>query len=251
MGSTIIEWVGTGSAFNPALGNTSFLVYGPGSDRVLLVDCGTLTPSRLQESGWFDRVTDLAITHAHADHIGGIESFSLFRYFVKGDRGDDRRRLHLASDAFARNLWEHSLRGGMGIIQDADRRVYDATLDTYFQVSVSQEVRIPGLPAFRFVPTPHVAAMPNWAIRFENGVYYSGDTVETPPHDADLIFQDCQFNEDGPSAVHITYRELRETVPPEIKARMHLVHLSEAYHDHNAKADGFAGFVMPGQRFEV
>jgi ribonuclease BN (tRNA processing enzyme) len=251
MAGIIFEWVGTGSAFNPTLGNTGFLVHGPETDRVLLVDCGTLTPSRLLESGWIDRVTDIALTHAHADHIGGIESFSLYRYFVKGDRNGQCRHLHLASDAFAHSLWEHSLKGGMGVIQDAERRVFDATLSSYFQVSVSQEVRIPGLPAFRFVPTPHVAAMPNWALRFENGVYYSGDTVEPPPLDADLIFQDCQFNEDTPSAVHITYRELKEALPPAVRARTHLVHLSEAYRDHDAKADGFGGFVMPGQRFEV
>jgi len=251
MGSVIIEWVGSGSAFNPSLGNTSFIVHGPDAGRVLLVDCGNLVPSRLLEMGWLERITDIAITHAHADHIGGIESFSLYRYFVKGDRADNRRHLHLASDAFAHSLWEHSLKGGMGIIQDAERRVYDANLSSYFQVRVSQEVRIPGLPGFRFVPTPHVAAMPNWGLRFENGVYYSGDTLDPPPHDADLIFQDCQFNEDGPSAVHITYRELKETLPAAVRARTHLVHLTQAYRDHDAVADGFAGFVMPGQRFEV
>lgn len=251
MGSVIIEWVGSGSAFNPSLGNTSFLVHGPQCERVLLVDCGTLVPSRLHETGWLDRVTDIAITHAHADHIGGIESFSLYSYFVKGRQGDDRPHLHLASESFARNLWEHSLKGGMGLIQDPDRRVYDATLASYFRVSTSQAVGIPGLPAFRFVPTPHIAAMPNWGLRFDNGVYYSGDTLDPPPPDARLIFQDCQFNEDGPSAVHITYRELKEKVPAEVRARTYLVHLSDAYRDHDATADGFGGFVMPGQRFEV
>ena len=251
MGRVIIDWVGTGSAFNPALGNTSFLVHAPGSERVLLVDCGTLVPSRLLETGWIDRITDVAITHAHADHIGGIESFSLYHYFVKGNRGGARPRLHLASDAFAHSLWENSLKGGMGVIQDPDGRVYDAALSSYFQVEVNHEPAIPGLPKFRFVPTPHVAAMPNWGLRFDNGVFYSGDTLEPPPLDADLIFQDCQFNEDGPSAVHISYRELKETLPAEVRARTHLVHLSEAYHDHDAQADGFAGFVMPDQRFEV
>lgn len=251
MGSVTFEWLGTGSAFNPSLGNTSFLVYGEDGERVLLVDCGMLTPSRLFAEGWMDRVTDIAITHAHADHIGGLESFALYRYFVRGERGPGRCRLHLASDAFAHGLWEHSLKGGMRLLQDPDGRVYDAQLDTYFDLQVNQSPAIPGLPAFRFVPTPHIAAMPNWALRFENGVYYSGDTVEPPPHDPDLIFQDCQFYEDGPSAVHISYKALKEALPPSVRGRTYLVHLSETYRDHDAVGDGFGGFVMPGQRFVV
>jgi glyoxylase-like metal-dependent hydrolase (beta-lactamase superfamily II) len=249
-GRTTFYWIGTGSAFNPFLGNTSFLVYGT-ANRVLLVDCGTTVGHRLIELGLIRRVTDVIITHTHADHIGSLETLAFYHHFVCKHHGAARPRLHVGSEAMAHDLWEHSLRGGMGKNQDTRSEAILSTLNTYFQVETGRTVRIPGLPDVFLEPTPHIAAMENYALRFDNGVYYSGDTTALPPHDPTLIFQDCQFHENGPGGVHVTYEGLKRNLPPEIRAKTHLVHLSEQYPRFHPEQDGFAGMVMPQQEFIV
>src|SRR3989344_3477104 len=85
-----IEWIGTGSGLNPVLGNTSFLVGG--GERTLLVDCGCTVPLELIKSNKLKQVTDVIITHAHADHIGGLEVFAFMNYFAYRNREDDKHR---------------------------------------------------------------------------------------------------------------------------------------------------------------
>lgn len=63
-----IEWIGTGAGLNPVLGNTSFMIKG--RERTLLVDCGGTVPLELMKSGELAKITDVVITHLHADHIG-------------------------------------------------------------------------------------------------------------------------------------------------------------------------------------
>ena len=57
MAEKYIEWIGTGSGLNPVLGNTSFMVRG--TDRTLLVDCGSTVPLELMKSGQIGDVTDI------------------------------------------------------------------------------------------------------------------------------------------------------------------------------------------------
>ena len=72
--STTLHWLGTGGGLNVALGNTSFTLRA-NSARTLLVDCGFTVPGRLMELNEIESVTDVLITHLHADHIGGLEHF--------------------------------------------------------------------------------------------------------------------------------------------------------------------------------
>ena len=243
-----IEWLGTGSGFNTALGNTSFIVRGP--ERTLLVDCGFTVSPKLIELDYLKDVTDIAITHEHAHHIGGLESLAFANYFVYNRRGDDRPHLYLASQLFAHRLWHHSLKGGLEHIQTDDNKPFTATLETYFQVHVGKKIQIPGLPTARFFSTPHVKEMENYGIALDDGIWYSGDTVELPQREPLIIFQDCQFYETR-SDVHISYDKLRRELPDEVRAKIHLVHLGTGWEQYNPVEDGFAGFVMPGGKFEL
>ena len=248
MNGKYIEWIGTGSALNPELGNTSFLVVG--TDRNLLVDCGFTVPLELIKTGQLKDVTDIILTYAHADHIGGLEGLGFMNYFAFRNRGDKRPNLHVATDEFAHKLWEYSLRGGMEKIQSDGNTPQKATLDTYFKVHVGKQIDVPGLPIAKLFPTLHVQGMENYGVKFDNGVWYSGDTVELPSTDGTLIFQDCQFYE-TPSDVHISYDELKAKVPTEHRQRIHLVHLGDGWQKKDAVADGFAGFVKPRDRFKL
>jgi len=245
-----IEWIGTGSGLNPTLGNTSFLVRGD-DNRVLLVDCGATVAPALMNGMRIKEVTDIVITHTHADHIGGLEGFGFMHYFALKNRGEKRPRLHLATHAMAEKLWNESLCGGMHKIQTDENMPMDATLKTFFDVCIGHTIEIPGIPKMTLCPTQHVHGLENYALRFDNGIYYSGDTVELPPSGARIIFQDCQFYE-TPSDVHISYDKLARLMPAGTKAVTWLVHLGGGWDKKDPKAEGygFAGFVQPGQVFE-
>ncbi|MBI2421460.1 MAG: MBL fold metallo-hydrolase [Candidatus Hydrogenedentes bacterium] len=245
---TAFHWIGTGSGLNPLLGNTSFMVYTSASS-ALLVDCGATVPLKLVEMDRLSAVTDILITHHHSDHIGGMEALAFFHYYVLKRRGDARLNLHVASDEFAHRLWENSLKGGMEPSQDEKAVAFKATMDTYFKVHVNKTVDIRGLPMVDFIPTLHVRGMENYALRFENGVFYSGDTIELPPHDPRIIFQDCQFSGGSEGDVHVTYDRLATELPDQVREKTHLVHLGEGYEQRKPLQDGFAGFVMPNRRY--
>lgn len=250
LATTKLHWLGSGSGLNPELGNTSFTVSTHGS-RLLLVDCGFTVPESLFELGIMDRVTDVLITHMHADHIGGLETLGFYNYFTRGKRDENRPNLYLASDLLAHVLWEHGLKAGMGVHHDEKREAVHANLESYFKVRTGTRVSIPGLPGIEFFETPHVTEMENYGVRFDNGVYYSGDTIDLPPADPQLIFQDCSFGQSDGSEVHIAYARLKDELAPEVKAKTHLVHLTDGYQKHDPKEDGFAGYVLPDQIFEV
>jgi hypothetical protein len=166
-------------------------------------------------------------------------------------RGDLRPVLHVPTDELAHELWEHSLRAGMQHCGNETDPSFLAGIDEYFKVVTGLHVPLDGLPAVQFVPTTHIPNMPNYAVRFNNGVYYSGDSSDLPPLDAKLIFQDVHFSHRFPDEVHTAYETLRDELPDDVRARTWLVHLGNGYEKFTPRQDGFAGTVRQGQVFEV
>lgn len=65
-----LEFIGVGEAFEPKLGNASYLLH---SETKLLVDCGYAVPRNFFSKGYPpDFVDAIYITHFHADHFFGI-----------------------------------------------------------------------------------------------------------------------------------------------------------------------------------
>jgi hypothetical protein len=99
------------------------------------------------------------------------------------------------------------------------------------------------------ISTPHLDGMENYAIRFSNGVYFSGDCTVLPPHDPKIIFQDCQFSVPSPNEPHIAYETLLEGLPEAVRQKTQLIHLSPNFREKYREDSGFAGCVMPGEEF--
>jgi len=251
-----ILFLGSGSAHTVGADNfqSNMLLYA-GNGRCLLIDCGSDIRWSLARQGLSHRdITDIYVSHLHADHIGGLEYVGFKTRFDPACR---RPRLYLEA-SLAGPLWDHSLRGGMGVITDGE-----TSLDDFFEV-VPLRAREP----FEFegarlqaVPMAHVVApqatMHSYGLLIGTGgqrVLLTTDTRFDADHlapyyaSADLIFHDCETSA-YVTGIHAHYNELR-SLPAEVRAKMWLYDYPPGPLP-DAATDGFLGFVRLGQSFEL
>jgi hypothetical protein len=129
--------LGCGNAFSTRNGNACFIleeedVANPRhTPRKMLVDAGWALPYMLKENNIdIKEITDVYISHAHADHIGGLEFLGFSRYDWVGRpiRAEQYTVPDLIANAkLMEDVWYNSLRGGMSSLEGLD-----ANLDTYF-----------------------------------------------------------------------------------------------------------------------
>lgn len=248
-----ITFIGAGSAFT--VGNnyqSNMLIQAPSGEHLLL-DCGGDARHALHDLGLSYRdIQHVYISHLHADHAGGLEWLGFSRYF---DPSLANANLYISHDLLE-DLWQHCLFAGMHSIDD-----FDAKIDTYFTLhDLTQQQFNFGGSQFDLIATEHVYSNHQWVpcygLSFQaNGkqVYITSDTRYTPDKladtyaKADIIFHDC---ETAPfkSGVHAHFSELCQ-LPADIKAKTWLYHYQPGELP-DAKAEGFLGFVKPGQTFE-
>lgn len=224
------------------------------SGRKLLIDCGSDIRLSLHDRGYsYQDITDIYISHLHADHVGGMEFVGLTTFF---DPRCPKPNLYLSKDVAA-ELWDRCLAGGMQSIGNEL-----AALDTFFNIHkvcrngyfVWNDIQ------FFLVRVVHIhngySLMPSYGIFFTLGgqkIFITTDTqiaLETTREyyeNADIIFHDCETAR-SPSSVHAHYQEL-VNLPESWKNKMWLYgYQPGALPD--AKAAGFLGFVQCGQVFE-
>lgn len=249
-------FLGSGSAHTVGTDNfQSNMLLCTGNGRRLLIDCGSDIRWSLARQGLTHReITDIYISHLHADHIGGLEYIGFKTRFDPACR---RPRLYLAA-SLAGPLWDRSLRGGMGVITDGN-----TTLDDFFEV-----VAVPTRESFEWedvrlevVPVEHVVSpqatvyshgllIDTGALRVLVTTDMRFDAQGLAPHyeRADLIFQDCETG-GYTTDIHAHYDQLRG-LPAEVRAKMWLYDYPPGALP-DAAADGFLGFVQLGQSFDL
>lgn len=248
----MLEFLGTGSAFttDPDNFQSNLLLVGATGER-LMIDCGTDARRALHTRGLGARdIAAVYVSHLHSDHVGGLEWLGFTTHF---DPAAARVKLFAAAPIIE-PLWRHVLSGGMRVITDGD-----AELATYFDI-----VALPERARFdwdgvelELVPTPHVlgskATITSYGL-FLRGpsrtAFITTDTVYTW-HDAfeaaDVVLHDCEIS-DAPTGVHPPYRTLREALPAHVREKTWLYGYGPGARP-DARADGFAGFAEPAQRF--
>ncbi len=223
----------------------------------LLIDCGADARRPLADIGLTAcDLTDVYVSHLHADHIGGLEWLGFSSYFARSkDDPSLRPRLHLRR-TLVDQLWQ-SLHGGMGSIQG---RI--ANLDTYFEVlpiAKNGSFTFANVE-FRTVQVVHYYdgfdIVPSYGLLFRQGgisVFITTDTQFTPNQMkdframADYIFHDCETTP-WPSSVHAHYDELK-TLDADLKGRIWLYDYQDGAKPDCTK-DGFLGWVEQGQTFD-
>lgn len=256
MSKTTITFLGSASAFYDEVDNYQSNILIEKNDRKLLLDCGTDIRFSLRDAGFkMTDVTDVYISHAHADHIGGMEGLGFIKKFTPGQ---ERPNLFISS-MIAKDLWDKSLAGGMESLQGDV-----ADLNTFFNVKKirpNDSFVWEGI-TFELVQVIHImngyVFVPSFGLIFtvDNGdtpvkIFWTSDTQHAPNQimdfykKADIIFQDCETS--FKSGVHAHYSDL-VTLPDEIKSKMWLYHFNKGK-TQNAEADGFKGFVGCRQTF--
>lgn len=251
---TKLMFLGSGSAFTVGADNfqSNMMVISDRGNK-LLIDCGSDIRFSLHAAGFSHLdVTDVFISHLHADHIGGLEYVG---FSTKFDPRCSKPRLYLSQELVG-DLWSRSLSGGMRSIEGDI-----ADLDTFFDVRPISRNATFEWEEIEFTPIRTIHVMNGYFIFPSYGLFFVLDgfkvliTTDTKLcmdvfgkyyEEADIIFQDCETAK-FPSQIHAHYSELLK-LPKGIRHKMWLYHYQPGALP-DCQADGFQGFVKRGQTF--
>lgn len=250
-------FLGSGSAFTVGSQNYhSNMILEDSDKKRLLIDCGSDARLSLHAQGLsFKDITDVYISHLHADHAGGLEWLAFTKKFSINSPSE-KPILHI-SKQLVDKLWKNVLSGGL---MSLDESVAD--LSSYFNVQPIDEQN-----SFRWnnidinlIKTIHTYngpdLVPSYGLMFTTNnitCFITTDTRFTPEHwmdfykKADIIFHDCEIAP-KPSTVHSHFNQL-VTLDSAIKSKMWLYHYNSCTLP-DAIVEGFRGFVQPGQCFD-
>lgn len=286
---TKITVLGCGNAFSLRNGNACFLIEaGKGK---ILIDAGRLLPEMLaKQSIDIKSITDVYVSHAHDDHVGGLPFLALSRYdwLLKPKIAQESAPSLICNSHLMERLWENTLKGGLSTLEGVD-----STLETFFHLKPIQPNQSFFLHGLRcsLIQQVHIMSgsiiMDSFGLFVEayKNLYFVTDSQYCSPHqlekfyrDADIIFQDAELigvdtkNKEMKfcSHVHANYGQLANwkgsnstILPKEIKEKMWLTHYQDFLLDNKdfygnecdwqniAKEDGFKGFLTVGQKIDI
>jgi glyoxylase-like metal-dependent hydrolase (beta-lactamase superfamily II) len=238
--------LGVGDAFSERHYSSSVALEDGGE--VILVDCPhpmlkMLAEARAATGLPLDaaHVVGVVLTHLHADHASGLETFAYFQRFVFG------RRLRLVAhpDVLAR-LWDGHLAAGMEQLLPAVGAPFTRhTIDDFFELTPLTEAAPVTLGRFTVAARPTIHHIPCTALRLSAGgrtLGHSADTTFDPGLIDWLASADLILHETG-HGVHTSYAALA-ALPVELRARMRLIHYPD-------QLDTAASAIVPLQQGEV
>jgi ribonuclease BN (tRNA processing enzyme) len=249
-----LTFLGSGSAFCVDNYQSNMMIEKNG--KKLLIDCGGDIRWSLKEKGLtVSDIDGIYISHAHNDHIGGLECVAFSTYF-----NPNIKPIKLYGEGeMLDDIWDKSLTGGLNSIQGQK-----VGLDDYFDVQRIKKNDAFTWQGIKFQMIQVVHVMAEFSVVHSYGLLFKGDKgkeifittdtqfcpaqIKTFYERADYIFQDC---ETSPflSGVHAHYTEL-VGLNKDFKKKMHLYHYQDGKKA-DCKKDGFAEWVTKGQEYEL
>ncbi len=211
-----LRFLGVGNAHAIALGSSSAVIESDG-EPLLMIDCG---PDALTAYLEHYRSAPKAIylTHAHMDHIGGLERLFFSTYFDADRRG----RLRIYTHAALVPILQARVADYPLVLAEGGANFWDA-----FQlIALSSGFWHQGI-WFDVFPTRHHAPMTSFGISLRASMVWTGDTRPIPEVLAclagsnELVAHDC-IVQGNPS--HSGIDDLEREYSPELRGRLILYH---------------------------
>lgn len=237
-----LRFIGVGNAFAPELGSAS-IVLERRLHPLLMVDCGQEAYGEY-ERRYQELPTAVFLTHAHMDHVGGMERLFYRTYFDLERRG----KLRLYVPAAIVPVLQERLANYPEVVAEGGANFWDA-----FQlIPVSRGFWHGGL-RYTVFPVRHHAPDTAFGIALPGSFVYTGDTRPIPEQlsvfdpGTELIAHDCALS-GNPS--HTGIADLEREYPEHMRRRFVLYHY-ENIEAANAMRDAGYRVADPGEAFPL
>jgi ribonuclease BN (tRNA processing enzyme) len=237
-----LRFLGVGNAQAVDLGSACAVIEAD-SEPLLMIDCG---PDSL--TAYLDRYaaapTAIYLTHAHMDHVGGLERLFFKTWFDPARRG----KLRLFAHAALVPILQSRVADYPQVLAEGGANFWDA-----FQlVPLSRGFWHAGF-WFDVFPTRHHAPMSSFGLALKGSLTWTGDTRPIPEMLAEhagsqeVIAHDCVLH-GNPS--HSGVDDLEREYPQALRQRMILYHYSSADEAAALRARGYR-VAARGERVDL
>jgi len=211
-----LRFLGVGNAHAVELGSAAAVIERAG-EPLLLIDCGAdALTAYLEHYGRAPHA--IYLTHAHMDHVGGLERLFFSTYFDSALKG----RLRLYAHAALIPVLQSRVADYPQVLAEGGANFWDA----FSLVPLSRGFWHDGV-WFDVFPTRHHAPMTSFGLSLRGSVVWTGDTRPVPEmlgmfaaHE-ELVAHDCVLA-GNPS--HTGIEDIEREYPQDLRKRLVLYH---------------------------